>query len=420
MIDLASFGLEVRVGRHGRAVYNAGYPRPAGDLLLRVPAHSWCLQWDRRSERCAGCLRKGDKLPECSRCRGARFCNTGCQKSSWPRHKAECAMIKALGSNLEKLPSLIVDEMLLLLHTLSRHEGIEDVLGMALPSGPRADNRGPARLCAPFLKSVVSMREEDVELELARAQANNFLVVDDVLSPVASGCYPELALLNHSCEPNCVLSYVEVDSPSGIDPSSSGPMASVRALRPIAPGEELTHSYVDLLRDVTERRAHLEATYGFSCECPRCSREAARQSPATPAHPSELQDLSRASALHAQGNDLESEDWARQAALLEDALSIRSRLLPATHIDVASSTSALLRVFLEAGRMDKALPVCASLCKLYEGALPPNHPLIGLQLHLLADLHDTQSEPEKAEQVRGEAKKVMAIVFGPEHPLAKG
>lgn len=416
MLDLASFGLEVRVGKHGRAVFNAGHPRPAGDLMMRVRPHSWCLQWDRRSERCAGCLRKAEKLPECSRCRGARFCNVECQRSSWPRHKAECAMIKAMGANLDKLPSLVVDEMLLLLHTLSRHEGIEDVLAMALPGGPRADNRGPARLCAPFLKSVVSMREEDVELELARAQANNFLIVDDVLSPVAAGCYPELALLNHSCEPNCVLSYVEVDSPAGVDPSAStGPAAQVRALRPIAPGEELTHSYVDLMRAVADRRAHLEATYGFLCECPRCEREASQP----PAQQQDAKELSRASALHDQGNDLDSEDWARQAALLEEALSIRSRLLPAAHQDVASSTSALLRVFLEGGQMAKALPVCASLCHLFDLALPENHPLIGLQLHLLADLHDTQSEPDKAEQIRARAKRVMGVVFGPDHPLAK-
>ncbi|KAI0041360.1 hypothetical protein FA95DRAFT_1501578, partial [Auriscalpium vulgare] len=40
-----------------------------------------------------------------------------------------------------------------------------------------------------------------------------------------------------------------------------------RALRPIAPGEEVTLSYVHACARYDERRSDLQQRYGFTCAC---------------------------------------------------------------------------------------------------------------------------------------------------------
>ena len=42
---------------------------------------------------------------------------------------------------------------------------------------------------------------------LCRFQCNNFGITDDLLLPIGAGVYPNGALLNHSCDPNCVITY---------------------------------------------------------------------------------------------------------------------------------------------------------------------------------------------------------------------
>ena len=53
---------------------------------------------------------------------------------------------------------------------------------------------------------------------------------------------------------------------------SQAPVALVSALRDVAPGEELTKSYIDEEMSLPEREAAL-ADYGFLCRCPKCELE---------------------------------------------------------------------------------------------------------------------------------------------------
>ena len=75
--------------------------------------------------------------------------------------------------------------------------------------------------------------------------------------------FPLVSGINHSCDPNCEVAYVE----------DNGVMIVAR--RPIAAGEELTISYVDPEMDDEDRREELEETYGFECACPKCAPEPA-------------------------------------------------------------------------------------------------------------------------------------------------
>ncbi|CAL1167485.1 unnamed protein product [Cladocopium goreaui] len=71
--------------------------------------------------------------------------------------------------------------------------------------------------------------------------------------------FPTLARANHSCLPNCL-----VDGDAG----------TLRAVRPISVGEEVTVSYLDdagLLMDISSRQKELQERYEFRCQCQRCT-----------------------------------------------------------------------------------------------------------------------------------------------------
>ncbi|EDQ88299.1 uncharacterized protein MONBRDRAFT_9299 [Monosiga brevicollis MX1] len=74
----------------------------------------------------------------------------------------------------------------------------------------------------------------------------------------AWGHFPVIALVNHSCHPNCAV----VSRPGG--------ELEVRTLGTVRAGAELFVSYVDLTLPRAERQAHLLASKEFTCTCYRC------------------------------------------------------------------------------------------------------------------------------------------------------
>ncbi|KAL0944744.1 TPR domain-containing protein [Colletotrichum truncatum] len=75
----------------------------------------------------------------------------------------------------------------------------------------------------------------------------------------STGLWVRAAYINHSCVPNAKREFV-------------GDLMVVRALRNIAAGEELFHSY-DESGDYDARQEALMTTWGFKCECPLCVAE---------------------------------------------------------------------------------------------------------------------------------------------------
>ena len=86
--------------------------------------------------------------------------------------------------------------------------------------------------------------------------------LDAITQGTASGSavYKYVSLLNHSCAPNCHTHWENGDS-----------SLTIRALREIAPGEELTITYVDADSPRDARRARLANSYAFDCACSRCA-----------------------------------------------------------------------------------------------------------------------------------------------------
>lgn len=85
----------------------------------------------------------------------------------------------------------------------------------------------------------------------------------------ASTLVPFVTMCNHSCMPNLEIDFRhEVDQP--------GIFCTARATRNIAVGEELNIQYIPVVAaPFEERQAKLLHTWGFKCQCTRCSAEEA-------------------------------------------------------------------------------------------------------------------------------------------------
>ena len=109
---------------------------------------------------------------------------------------------------------------------------------------------------APVFKATTTK----VARAIAAVKTNGYFITDEEGRRLGSGYYAVAALINHSCEPNAIVGF------------NRGVM-SVRAIRPIAAGEEVTVSYTELYRPVAIRSASLKDRKGFQCTCSRCLRD---------------------------------------------------------------------------------------------------------------------------------------------------
>jgi hypothetical protein len=84
-----------------------------------------------------------------------------------------------------------------------------------------------------------------------------------------------LSLANHSCDPSCW-----VDCGGGGEEGQRQGVSTARIIagRPLAPGDEITISYIGLDAPCSSRRASLLAQYSFLCSCSRCKEELVRGS----------------------------------------------------------------------------------------------------------------------------------------------
>lgn len=79
------------------------------------------------------------------------------------------------------------------------------------------------------------------------------LTVTHALACAGVGLFPRGALINHSCTPNAMQSF-------------SQQRVTFTALQPIAPGTEITISYIELAATRAERRRQLLDQYYFDID----------------------------------------------------------------------------------------------------------------------------------------------------------
>ena len=263
------------------------------DVVCDAPAYCVCTFEEWRKRVCASCfsLASGRLTVRCPNCEHAFYCSEQCRT----RHRIEgsvgsaphgrvCAALRRFAP-LRKYGKSTANVLRLLLEALACRadatdaadaadtaDGLFDALVHHPPhwSQPKEAQEW-ARVSAAF-RTLLSRcdwwhapppSDDELFALVSRLDSNIFgCFVRDDGAIFGHACYLQAATFNHSCEPNCV---------------AMRGVARMRivAQEAVAAGEPLTISYIDANRPVHARRKDLSDHYHFTCDCPRCTAEAA-------------------------------------------------------------------------------------------------------------------------------------------------
>ncbi|ETK82363.1 hypothetical protein, variant 3 [Phytophthora nicotianae] len=409
----------------------------AGDLALRASVSAAVLLPELWSSHCHKCFATGVRLSRCGRCNTAFYCSKACQQADWvPDHRKECkslAQLAQLGLRSDQ-----VADVLLLGRVLRRESG-EGLLPSELV-WYEEDMDDQELLLLAALAQKINLVDESFSMDemvrmLSRFRNNNFSICDELLLELGAGCFPLGAMINHSCDPNCAVTFV----PKTLD-------MEFRAMRPIKSGEEITQTYVDIGLPRRERQQRLQRKYHFTCRCPRCSRplqepgsldafldadiDGVPQEQWTDERRQEveqvLKEVSDATSAVASETDL-----AKQQQQCIDALQkLAEQQSIILHHDSIARLQTLATLFsaeMERGSVEEAIGYGERMLEFYRRVYNSNHPMTGLHLFTLGDLYGQQAQAgtgaeeskQKSLEYLTEAQRILRITHGKGHRFVK-
>ncbi|KAM4693770.1 histone-lysine N-methyltransferase SMYD3 isoform 3-T3 [Discoglossus pictus] len=170
-----------------------------------------------REAACDHCLRRKEKLLRCSQCKFARYCDARCQRDAWQDHKRECMCLKSISPNFPtdsvRLLAKIVFKLLQQpdspsddLYSVSDLQSHIKELSAEMKDGLRH----LAITLELYLKQEIQDASQlppgfNILEYFGKVTCNSFTISDGEMQDVAVGLYPSMSLLNHSCDPNCVI-----------------------------------------------------------------------------------------------------------------------------------------------------------------------------------------------------------------------
>ncbi|KAK3563264.1 hypothetical protein QTP86_019342 [Hemibagrus guttatus] len=239
-----------------------------GDLVFACPAYSYVLTVNERGGYCEFCFTRKEGLSKCGKCKQAYYCNVECQKGDWSMHKMECSAMCAYGENwcpsetVRLVARIIVKQKFLTDLTQSERllslKEFESHLDKIDNEKNEMNQTDIAALHHFYSKHLDFPSNADLVELFAQVNCNGFTIEDEELSHLGSAVFPDVALMNHSCNPNAIVTY-------------NGTVAEVRAVQKISPGEEIFNSYIDLLYSTEDRTERLQQSYFFTCDCTECT-----------------------------------------------------------------------------------------------------------------------------------------------------
>ncbi|KAF1323681.1 putative histone tail methylase containing set domain, partial [Globisporangium splendens] len=237
---------------------------------ISVSACNWCFSTPQTQ-----------KLQKCGGCHRVKYCSRKCQQLDWTRslHAKECAAWKYVPKHIkgESMQTVLLvtrmaaklfltdqehsadgQAMLQLRHHYDDHG--EDKLRqyremtqlvLVLLARSKFNARGAS------FEELAELLEDKIVRLFCRVNCNAFTVSDDLCVPLGIGVFPHGALFNHSCDPNCVVSFEQQQM-------------VVHTIKDVQQGDELTISYIELLESTPKRQHALRESYFFECDCSRC------------------------------------------------------------------------------------------------------------------------------------------------------
>ncbi|KAM4744920.1 histone-lysine N-methyltransferase SMYD3 isoform 2-T2 [Anableps anableps] len=349
----------------------------------------------------------------------ARYCNATCQKQAWSGHKRECKCLRSL------LPRLPTDSVRLAaglifallnppktvgneLYTLEEHES-------HLNSMSEQKKHGLSQL-ASMLELYVQQEDSGMTQEMtsalppscqdplsliAKVTCNCFTISDGELQEVGVGLYLSLSLLNHDCQPNCVMVF-------------EGKRLQLRAVRDISPKEEITISYIETLSLIEERQRQLEEQYHFICHCQRCNsrKEEGFMLSGEEEKWHQLKvDLPRLEGLKTESN------WAMLLESCSNLLSAAGAEVPNENLYKLRVTDMALDAAIHLGQWEEALRYGMKTLPSYRLYYPDPHPVHGVQLMRVGKLQHYLEHIEDALDTFKEAYIIIRTTHGDDHHL---
>uniref|UniRef100_A0A8C6KWY8 [histone H3]-lysine(4) N-trimethyltransferase n=1 Tax=Nothobranchius furzeri TaxID=105023 RepID=A0A8C6KWY8_NOTFU len=240
-----------------------------GELVFSCPAYTYVLTVNERGAHCEHCFTRKEDLFKCGKCKQAHYCNVDCQRGDWPMHKLECVAMCSYGENwcpsetVRLVARIITKQRVTTERTPSERlllfKEFESHLDKMDDEKQEMNQVDILSLHHFYSKHINDLPGDQALTELfAQVNCNGFTIEDEELSHLGSAVFPDVALMNHSCSPNVIVTY-------------KGTAAEVRAVKEIDPGEEIFNSYIDLLYPTEDRRERLLDSYFFLCECTECS-----------------------------------------------------------------------------------------------------------------------------------------------------
>ncbi|XP_063299905.1 N-lysine methyltransferase SMYD2 [Pelobates fuscus] len=239
-----------------------------GELLFSCPAYTYVLTVNERGNHCDYCFTRKEGLSKCGKCKQAFYCNVECQKGDWPMHKLECSSMCAYGQNWNPSETVRLTARIIAKQKTQteRTQGERFLTVKEFESHlDKLDNEKKeliendiAALHHYYSKSLHYSDNSALEILFAQVNCNGFTIEDEELSHLGSAIFPDVALMNHSCCPNVIVTY-------------KGTVAEVRAVQEINAGDEIFTSYIDLLYPTEDRNDRLKDSYFFTCDCKECS-----------------------------------------------------------------------------------------------------------------------------------------------------
>ena len=235
--------------------------------FTEVPfAHS--IHFAARQSTCDTCFAQCDVNTleyECEEGCGIHYCSELCKQKGSARHMRICHLIQQTNNRTKKNARFMNESLSLLISLSSNTQPLDRVTNMMM-DGTKKGCRDTKKAESNFRALQHNIDKEGKELEpqhgsyaaaLSVKNLNGIGLYNVYGDEVAVSICPALAMVNHSCKPNC----------QQITYNGS---CRLRALRDIHIGEELSYSYMSLEGSDIERKANITDNWKFVCQCYRC------------------------------------------------------------------------------------------------------------------------------------------------------
>ena len=256
-------------GRHMLA--SSAIPRAA--MVFTEEPFAFVVRSAHTSSVCAACFTP-TATHCCEQCRSIFYCSQACRQAFHKLHKSECKLQDRVAS-IADAHDVDCDLLRLTLRSICRRAAFcsnefEQQVAVLLHMSDRFSSqwRGVVKAaCAelfdelPARLKVGGLTSRALFEVCCRINVNaHGMASDSNNTDSAFGLFRNVALMNHSCAPNCVC-------------VNDGVTMCVRATRAISSGEELTYCYIDAYQTRQQRQADLKASKFFACKCTRCRKD---------------------------------------------------------------------------------------------------------------------------------------------------